>query len=476
MIGITGYGTFVPRLRLDRATIAAAHAWFAPGLIGLAKGARAIANWDEDAITLAVEAARGCVSPPPETIYLASTSLPFLDRQNAGIVKEALALDDAVSTIDIAGSQRAGTGALLTALKAGGRSLCIAAEKARPQPASESELTSGDGAVAFSTGSENVIAELIGNHSLSTDFIDHFRAAGSEFSYGWESRWIRDEGYGKIVPRAVKAALNTSGVAASDIAHFAFAPVMKGVAADTARKLGMPTEAIDDGIGAQMGDAGPAQSLLLLAHALEKATPGQIILVAGFGQGCDVLIFRTTKALAGYRSASPLSAALARAEPTQEYSRYLALAGLLDIDRGMRAEQDQKTPLTALYRDRRTVLGLIGGRCTKTGTIQFPKSEFSVSPNDPAFDTQEDYRFADIPATIITFTADRLAYTPSPPYWYGTVAFDGGGRMVAEFADCGENDIQVGKRVRMMFRIKNRDELRGFTRYFWKAVPIREGV
>jgi uncharacterized OB-fold protein len=223
-----------------------------------------------------------------------------------------------------------------------------------------------------------------------------------------------------------------------------------------------------------MGDAGSAQPLILLAAAIEKARPGDIILAAAFGQGCDVLLFRATEALAGYRSRRPLADALGRAEITTEYVRYLALAGLLDVDRGMRAEQDMKTPLTALYRDRKAVLALVGGRCTKTGTVQFPKSDLSVNVNDPDFGTQEDYRFADIPASVVTYTADRLAYTPSPPYYYGTIAFEGGGRMVAEFADCSEGDLSVGATVRMMFRIKNIDEARNFTRYFWKAVPDRQ--
>ena len=56
--GITGFGAYVPRLRMDRGAIAAAHKWMAPSLKGMAKGERAFASWDEDAITMAVEAGR----------------------------------------------------------------------------------------------------------------------------------------------------------------------------------------------------------------------------------------------------------------------------------------------------------------------------------------------------------------------------------------------------------------------------------
>ena len=33
--------------------------------------------------------------------------------------------------------------------------------------------------------------------------------------------------------------------------------------------------------------------------------------------------------------------------------------------------------------------------------------------------------------------------------------------------------IATGTEVEMSFRIKDIDELRGFTRYFWKATPVR---
>ena len=55
-VGIHAFGGYVPRRRLQREVIAATNAWFNPGLKGLGKGERSIANWDEDAVTMAVEA------------------------------------------------------------------------------------------------------------------------------------------------------------------------------------------------------------------------------------------------------------------------------------------------------------------------------------------------------------------------------------------------------------------------------------
>ena len=120
MIGITSYGAYIPRLRLNRMAIVKAMSWFNPAIISIVNGERAICNWDEDAITMAVSAARNAIvgidKSEIEAIYLASTTLPFADRQNAGIVSAALNLKRALNTSDITGSQRAGATALISAL------------------------------------------------------------------------------------------------------------------------------------------------------------------------------------------------------------------------------------------------------------------------------------------------------------------------------------------------------------------------
>jgi hydroxymethylglutaryl-CoA synthase len=156
------------------------------------------------------------------------------------------------------------------------------------------------------------------------------------------------------------------------------------------------------------------------------------------------------------------------------YVKYLAFSRLLELDKGMRAELDQKPILTAQYRERKTVLGLVGGECSETGAIQFPKTPVSVARNLRAVHTQKDYPLAEVPAKLVTFTSDNLMFTPAPPAYYGNIEFEGGGRMLAEVVDVGEEGLEVGMPLRMVFRIKAIDDRRGFSQYFWKAVPDRE--
>ena len=109
--GILSVGAYIPRRRLQRSIIHKANSWFAPNLRGLARGEKAICNWDEDSVTMAFDAGRDCLAPAQDSevnsISLASTTLPFADRLNAGIVKEAMNLSNETAAIDVTGSLRA---------------------------------------------------------------------------------------------------------------------------------------------------------------------------------------------------------------------------------------------------------------------------------------------------------------------------------------------------------------------------------
>jgi 3-hydroxy-3-methylglutaryl CoA synthase len=478
-VGILAHGAYLPRLRLARKSVADANAWFNPGLKGLAKGERTMCNWDEDAVTMAVEAARDCLVGQDRGavagLAFASTSFPFEDRLNAGIVLEALNLAPSVNAQDLTASQRAATSALVAALQiargGAGPALVVASEKRRTKTASPLELQTGDGAAALLVGSGPVVAKLLAHASRTVDFVDHFRGEGFEFDYTWEERWIRDEGYNKIVPAALSDLFKATAVKPADIAHFVMPCVLPRVAAGIAKKAGMPEAAVRDNLHAVCGETGAAHPLVMLVDALEWAKPGDKILVVGFGQGCDALLFEATEHLPRLAPRLGIKGHLARRKEETNYTKFLAFNDLVAIERGMRADVDKSTPLSSLYRNRRMLTGFIGGECKKCGTLQFPKSNVCVNPNCNAFHTQEDHPFADTPAKVQSYTADRLTYSPDPPHYYGMVVFDEGGRAMMDFTDCDGASVDVAAPMRMMFRIKDYDPQRGFTRYFWKAAP-----
>jgi 3-hydroxy-3-methylglutaryl CoA synthase len=481
MVGITGYGAYAPRLRLSRAAVAKAHAWLNPGLASKAKGERAMANWDEDSLTMAVEACRDCLGPSDDRSHIqallfATTTAPFADRLNAGIIAAALTLEPTIGAGDVTGSQRAGVTALSTALVAargarGKHILVAAADKRRARAASAQELDFGDAGAAIRVGEDDVLADWIGGAVRTVDFVDHFRGEGEAFDYHWEERWIRDEGFNKIVPPALAQALTSAGLSGSDIDTFILPCIYKGVGESLAKKAGVKPEAVADQLAATVGEAGCAHALVMLAHALETARPGQVILVAQFGQGCEVNIFRVTDKIGAFKPQRGLSGWLALRKEETNYLKYAVFNDLLDWDRGMRAEKDNKTALTTLHRHNDMILGLVGGRCRETGVVQFPRSRVSVNPQNPAVDTQDPYKFAERAATVLTWSADHLTFALSPPNHYGMMVFEGGGRIFMDITDVDPGDVDSGTAMRMVFRIKERDEKRGFTRYFWKAAP-----
>ncbi|MDD5100388.1 MAG: SDR family NAD(P)-dependent oxidoreductase, partial [Syntrophales bacterium] len=480
MIGITSYGAYIPRLRLDRMAIYQAMGWFAPAIVMVAQGERSMCNHDEDSLTMAVAAARDCLTGQDkktiEGAYLCSTTLPFADRQNAGILKTALNLRDDMITADITSSLRAGTTGLLTALETaqgGSRKniLVAAAEKRETKPAYFYEMWFGDGAAAFLVGDRDVIAEFKGAYTVSYDFVDHYRGAGKRYDYMWEERWAREEGYSKFIPEAVDGLFRKLGITMDDVQKVVFPCLFRAEHKAIAKKLGASPEKVVDTMHEQCGETGAAHPLLMFCAALERARPGDGILLAGFGQGCDALYFKVTEAITKLAPRAGVQGSLENRKPIDNYMKFLKFRGLIDPEMGIRAEAPTQTAMTVLWRKRRMITGLVGGKCRDCGTAQYPKMDVCVNPKCNHVHTQEDYEFADVPARIKTFTGDLLAVSVDPPAIYGMVQFEGGGRFMADFTDCELSDCKVGRPVKMVFRRRFTDDERGFSGYFWKAIP-----
>lgn len=465
-------GVHIPRLRLPRSAIAAALDWaHAPGRAG-ARGARAICNWDEDALTMAVQAARGArhADLVPQSVVLCSTTAPFADRDVGGLLAAALDLPESTETLNLGASLRAGTGGLINALRrSGGAPALLVASDARPTRAgSPQEMTYGDAAAALLLGpaTPQAPATLLAARSLGSDFVDHYRMSGADFDYALEERWVRDESLLQLIPRAVSELLSAAGVDRAAVRHLVL-PAGAATARRIADACGLEAAQRDERVLAECGDAGAALPLLLLAGALEAAAPGDLVVLIGLGQGVDALLLR-----AGAASRErPLADALARRREEPSYVRYLSHRGLLDVDFGMRAERDQRTAHTVAYRKRAALDAFKGGRCERCGTIQFPQARVCVNPDCRATDTQVAQALADSRGRVKSFTEDWQAYAARPPYFYGNVEFAAGGNLLMEFTDVEPGELKVNDSVRFVYRIKDDDRVRRFRRYFWKAAP-----
>lgn len=468
--GISAIGGYLPLLRLDRKAAARELAW--SGLPMPRSGTRAVADWDEDALTMAVEAARPlCAGSAPEALRFASTSAYFTDRAQSGIALDALALPRTVRTSDAANSRRAATSALLDALL-GGRDEVITAGEQRPtQPGSAAQLSFGDGAAAVRTG-PGAPARLLGHASHSHDLVDRYASREHPFSYLYEERFVRDVAVAEVLVPVIQAACAAAGIAPAQLAHVAVHEPVGSSWRAAAKALGCKATNHCEAVSDSAGDLGAAHALFGLGLALGAAKPGDFVLLVGFGSGADAMIFEVTGPVPG---ASAMAAALKEGQILASYSRFLSLTGSVELDWGMRAEFEQKAQATVLERVGRDMIGFIGGR-DSSGNVQFPKSAFPVNPALSETQTLEAVRLADLEATVVSVTADRLNFSPDPPFDFGLVQFENGARVLMEMVNRPAEGFRVGDRVRMRLRIKSQNRRLGFRTYFWKAAPLARPV
>ncbi len=481
MVGIVAYGAHLPWYRLERKTVVQAMGWINPSVWALAGGEKTVANADEDAITLAVaavrNAARGLGKPAGDGLFLASTTFPYALHQNAAIAREALQIPETAATMDVSGTPRSGTTALLAAwsrVSSGdANTVWVAAADVHPaKMGSGGELLYGDGAAAVAVGTEGVLAELVGSYTLNSDFPDRIRAPEQPFPRGWEERWVRDEGYLRLIPEALRAYLDSAGLSAEEVAAVIYPCPFPREHASIGKRLGFSPNRVVDPLMGEVGDTGSAHPLLMLCRVLESASPGDHILMAGFGSGVDVVHLRATDAVSSFRPARGLDELLSRKARLSPYEKAVAFRELVPVETGLRGEFQAETPLSVIWRERRTILGLVGTRCLRCGTPQFPPQRICAVPECQAVDETEPYRFADRPARVFSYTGDHLAFSLDPPQIYGIVDFQEGGRMMLDFTDCALEDVRVGQPVELHFRKKYHDAQRGVHTYFWKAVPL----
>lgn len=469
--GISAIGGYLPQLRLDRRALSRDMAWAA--LPMPRSGYRAVAGWDEDALTMAVEAARSLsMGSAPAALRFASTSAWFTDRAQSAIALDALHLPGCVRTSDAANSRRAATGALLDALLAGVDEIVMAGEHRPTRPGSAAQLSFGDGAAAVRTG-HDAPARLVGHATITHDLVDRYTSRGQPFSYAYEERFVRDVSVDELVVPALRKACEMAGVEPAALAFVACAEPVSATWRAAARILGCKAPNVCERLSEIAGDLGAAQPLYGLGLALAAAKPGDLVAVLGCGSGVDALVFEVIAPVPG---AAELEAALEEGEGLSNVSRFLSLSGSIDLDWGMRAEFEQKAQATALERVGRDMTGFVGGR-DSLGAVQFPKSAIPLNPALSRPEPLEDVALSGEEGTIVSITADRLNFTPDPPFDFGLVQFDdrfggGGARVLMEMVDRPAGGFAVGQRVRMRFRIKSMNSRLGFRTYFWKAAPV----
>ena len=468
--GVVSIAGYVPYRRLQRSAVGAVFG------SGGGKGTRSVASHDEDTTTMGVEAARRALrSAPgaaPSALWFATATPAYLDKTNATTVHAALRQPAEVGAFDFGGALRSGVGALRTALESGGTgtTLVVVSDLRDGLPTSADESAGGDGAAAVLVGDDGpgtpVVAEYLGGASVSDEFLDRWRTAGGRRSRTWEERFGETR-YVPLGADAWQAGLKAAGVTAEAVDRVVVTGMHGRAAKAVGRALGVRDGVLADDLGSTVGQTGAAHAGLVLAAMLEEASPGEVVAVVSLADGADVLVFRTTPALAAWSAADPVAAQVA-AGADLPYGKFLSWRGMVTPEPPRRPEP-QRVSSSAAWRNEEWKFGFVGSKDRSSGAVHLPPSRVSMTGG--AVDDMVPFDRADAEATIATYTIDRLAYSPSPPIVFAVLDFDGGGRFPVELTDVDPDTVDIGDRVAMTFRRLYTAD--GIHDYFWKARPVR---
>ncbi len=453
MASISDCSVYLPVWKLKREEIAKN-----TGLPSMG-GEKSVAHWDEDSITMAVEAARK-LKGNFDAVIFASTSTPFRIKQSASFVASALDIENAF-TMDFSNSFRASTNALITAneLVDSGkfeRVLVVSADCIPTKPGSIYEQFYGDGAVALTVEKEGG-AKIIGYQSSFQPLPGSWMLKDELLSY--DMRLDAMFGYASSIQRSAMSLLGKLGMSPMDFDRIvASAPDPKSY------------EGLLKAVGAKpeefffktTGILGAAHPLFLLASQLEKT--GRILL-GGYGEGADVIAIEIRDSI------QTNLGKMLESRKEISYGDYL-------YNKGFVANRDapDRPPITKLWREEKSVIRFYGMKCRKCGTVSYPISRCCVECG--AKDDFEEVKLGE-KGKIYTFTIDYLV---SPgnyvgdgahPHCVAVVDLEGGGRVLFEITDTLtdfrgiECDAEVERTFRLLF------EKNSFRYYGWKARLVR---
>ena len=471
MAGILRTGAYIPYFRLAGTEIA--DAWARPG----SRGEKAVANYDEDSITLAVEAARDCLDgwdrSKIDGLLFVSTTSPYSEKQGASLIASVLGLRADILTADFSHCLRAGTTALemAKAYAEAGQADCVLvtfADTRTAHPGAPQEPWLGDGAAAFLIGGGPSGAEWDSFASISNEMMDTWRKREDAFVRSWEDRWVKQHGLLEVTGAAVDRVLRKSGVSVARLDRAVLHAPDPRAHRQLAGALGLEAGIrLSDPLLDSVGAAGAAHVPLMLANALEEAGPDETILVAGYGDGADAMVLRTTAHVKALRGRRAVQGHLASKRRLANYDRYLWYRRLVDVHPPQPLLVGSSA--TVLWRGTRSVLRLHGSRCKGCGEAAFPVQR--ICNRCRSKDAYDEIPLSEARGRLFTYTLDYLAGQADPPLIQSVVDLEPGCRIYTSMTDADSADVALEMQVEMTFRRIR--EAEGFHNYFWKCRPVR---
>ncbi len=300
MVGIVSYGTYIPRYRIKLADIALA--WKknpeeVVGSLGIAE--KSVPGIDEDAVTIALEAARSALAASalsPESIeglFVGSESHPYAVNPTSTIVGELLGIGNNYLAADMEFACKAGTAGMqaiagLIEAKHIQYGLAIGADTAQSKPHDALEYTSAAAGVAMLMGSDRespIIANLLAYTSYSSDTPDFWRRDGIRYP-SHAGRFTGEPAYFAHVVGASQLLMQKTKIAPKDVSYCVFHMPNGKFPREVAKRLGFSKEQLAPSLTVDaIGNPYSASSMLGLAAVLDIAKPGEKIFMVSYGSG-----------------------------------------------------------------------------------------------------------------------------------------------------------------------------------------------
>lgn len=313
MSGIVGYGAYIPKYRIKLSDIAEVWKKDANEIsTGLKISEKAVPSFDEDAITMGIEAGKkaidmaGIKSSELQTVYFGSESHPYAVNPSSTTLGEYLGVGNNYFASDLEFACKGATAGMQAAaglidsknIKYG---LVIGSDTAQGKPHDALEYTAASAGCAYILGNKEseIIANILEMSSFSSDTPDFWRRDGAKYPSHF-GRFTGEPAYFTHVLKEGKNLLAKSKLKPQDFSYCVFHMPNGKFPRVASKKLGFtdrqlaPSLVVD-----KIGNPYSASSLMGLASVLDIAKPEQKIFFVSYGSGAgsDGFIFETTNAI-----------------------------------------------------------------------------------------------------------------------------------------------------------------------------------
>ncbi|MHB1808521.1 MAG: Zn-ribbon domain-containing OB-fold protein [Solirubrobacteraceae bacterium] len=404
-------------------------------------GCRCAAQYDEDAVTLAAEAALSLLAqdvPAPCALILATVAPPYEEGGSAQLIAEIAGLDEDVFVAELSATPRDGLAALrlATGLVAAGDGPVLVCASHRTRGAGEREA--GDGAVALLVGHGDGLARITPLHSHAEELRDRWRLPGDLAPREGDASFSEEFGPSRVARELAQAASERE-VGTSATAGATAPALVAGPSARAASRVERAFNGGGDPAFPRTGALGCAHPLLRLLLGL--AEPALVVAASGgLGESLEVQPRAGATALA-----EEIHAQVAAGEEVEH---------VLATPKAVGFEPYASAPRA--WRERGQDLRLEG--VVHEGRLHYP----------PPAGLEGERRALPRRGRVLTATFDHV-YPGGDGVGMAVVTLDGGARFYCQVVPGAK--VTIDEEVELVPRRLHAGG--GIVQYFWKAIPCR---